>query len=102
MPNNKTIKMITAITALIVASGGGTGFGVYKWQEAELKELRQTNSAQDLLAGKEGHRLLNLEEKMMNVKDGVKTLTDSVGSMNVTINRMDAKLETLLEGYNGG
>lgn len=109
---SQTIRNIAIIATAIVTLTGGSGFSVYKWQQAELQdqkielhELRQKqseieklNSAQDILAGKDGHRLLDLEKGMEDLEDAVQTLTDSVGSMNVTINRMEVTLNFLADG----
>ena len=95
---SQTIRNIAIIATAVVTLTGGSGFSVYKWQQAELDELKQINAGQDILAGKDGYRLLDLEEKMENLESAMKALTDSVGSMNVTINRMEVTLNFLADG----
>jgi len=87
---------LVKILALLLVSFV-TWWATQIWSKQE--KIEQLNTAQDVVAGQAGYRLLDLEEKMVKLEDAVKELTDSVGSMNVTINRMEVNIEFLVKGY---
>jgi len=89
-------KWIVRILTLCLVSFV-TWWATQIWSKQE--KIERLNTAQDVIAGKAGYRLLDLEEKVTKLERAVWELTDSVGSMNVTINRMEVKIDFLVEGY---
>jgi uncharacterized coiled-coil protein SlyX len=98
MPDNGRLKNIAKIAGAIVVLSGGGGLGVYEWKEsktkARIRELELHVAGQNKLSVKEGERLMKLEEK-------VDILADSIIAMNTKLNRMEVKIDFLLES-NGG
>lgn len=95
---NGNYKWLVKILVLLIVSFV-TWWATQTWSRQE--RIEQLNTAQDIVAGKAGYRLLDLEEKVTKLETVVNELVDSVGSINVTVNRMEVKLDFLIEGYSG-
>lgn len=95
---NGTPKWLVKILVLLIVSFV-TWWATQTWSRQD--KIEQLNTAQDVVAGKAGYRLLDLEGKVTRLEGAVTELMDSVGSMNVTVNRMEVKLDFLVEGYSG-
>lgn len=91
-------QQIAIIATAIVTLTGGSGFSVYKWQQAELEEVKLHIAGQNALSFKEGYRLSDLEQDVEDLQDALKAVTDSLGVMNITINRMEVTLNFLADG----
>ena len=93
---NGTYKWIAGILAFCLVGFVGW-WATQVW--SNQGDIQQLNIAQDVVAGQASYRLSDLEGTVLKLEDAVNTLTDSVASMNVTINRMEVKLDFLVEGY---
>lgn len=84
MANSKTIKLIAAITAGIIAVSGGGGLGGYYG----MKEMAEISKEADIFRRDISilnDRLVVVEQKLDSIQD-------------VTL-RMDTKLDILVDGY---
>lgn len=83
---SQTVKVITIITAGIVALTGGGGVGGYYG----MKEMAEISTEADIFRRDIGilnNRMVLVEQKLDSIQD-------------VTL-RMDTKLDILVEGYSG-
>jgi len=122
MLNNKTIRLITAIAAIIVALGG-TGMGGYYYKDYNIegiqenqkefkedtKELEQIvkglieyNRIQDSSLAKHIHMILDMQGDFDGVRKDVKDMKELLEKMNTNYHVMNAMLKILVEGYDGG
>lgn len=83
---SNTVKMITAITAGVVALSGGGGVGGYY----ATKEMAEMATEADIFR----RDISILNERIVNVEQTVDSIQD------VAL-RMDTKLDILVEGYSG-
>jgi hypothetical protein len=99
-PNRGTIKLITAITALVIAlSGAGAGGWFLKGED--IKNLEQANKDQDKVLGNTVHKTLDLDGDMLEVNEEIRELRRSIDSLRIAFHEANAKLDILVEGYSG-
>jgi len=122
MLNNKTIRLISAIAAIIVALGG-TGMSGYYYKDYQIegiqenqkefkedtKELEQIvkglieyNRIQDSSLAKHIHMILDMQGDFDGVRKDVKDMKELLEKMNTNYHVMNAMLKILVEGYDGG
>lgn len=86
MANSKTIKLITVITAGVIALSSGGGVGGYYG----MKEMAKVSTEADIFR----RDITTLNNRMVVVEQKLDSIQD------VTL-RMDTKLDILVEGYSG-
>lgn len=97
---SQTIKLITVITALVVAlSGAGAGGWFLKGED--IKSLEQANKTQDEVLGKTVYKTLDLEKDMLEIKTEVKELRRELREFKTGQDIMNTKLDILVNGYSG-
>lgn len=97
---SQTIKLISLLTVLIAALGGG-GYGGYQIKTHQIEDLQETNKIQDVALGKNLYRTTDLETDVLDLKDEIKELRKEVAQIYTQQQVMDGKLDILVEGYSG-
>ena len=97
---SQAIKLIAAVTALVVALGGG-GYGGYQIKTQQINNLQETNRQQDLSLGKNLYRTTDLEGDVLEMKDDINELRKEIAELKTGQKVMDTKLDILVEGYSG-
>lgn len=97
---SQTIKLITVITALIVAISGA-GVGGWFLKSEDISSLEQANKDQDKVLGKTVYKTLDLEADVIEIKTEVKQMCHSLDSMKFVLHGMNTKLDILVDGYRG-
>ena len=97
---SQAIKLISVITALIVAISGA-GVGGWFLKSEDIENLQETNKTQDKVLGSTVHKTLDLENDVLEIKAELKHMCQTLDSMRLVQHGMNIKLDILVEGYSG-